>query len=415
VDNGDQTVTDLATGLMWAKSDSGTTMNWPDALAWVQTRNAANHLGYGDWRMPDAKELQSLVDYTRSPDTTGSAAIAPVFDVTSFVGETCSTEYPWYWASTTHASSDGSGEAGVYVCFGRAVGYMNGWIDIHGAGAQRSDPKSGSLSDYTYVPCGYYNSNSPQGDVIRVYNYVRLVRGGAGPLRASFAYSSATPTDLTPVTFTANGSGGTSPYAYAWDLGGTPASGAVVTSTFPAGTYAITLTVTDAAGLVTTATEDLTVGASPPPPVADGKLAGVAATFSENETLAGWIDVTYDVAACSDQKAVVLYGNLGDFSAYRGCASGDAGNSGTARFDATSLGNVWFNVVWADGTTAGHPGHGFDGTTDAERTWTAAGFCGVTQDDPARSSCQSPGQLHRSPPPQLRARRDKRHRADLEP
>jgi len=46
---------------------------------------------------------------------------------------------------------------------------MNGSrVDVHGAGAQRSDPKSGDPDDY---PCG----NGPQGDAIRIDNDVRLV------------------------------------------------------------------------------------------------------------------------------------------------------------------------------------------------------------------------------------------------
>ena len=50
------------------------------------------------------------------------------------------------------------------------------YVDVHGAGSQRSDPKSGSLSSYTYAPYGYYSSIAPQGDAIRLYNCVRLVR-----------------------------------------------------------------------------------------------------------------------------------------------------------------------------------------------------------------------------------------------
>lgn len=47
-------------------------------------------------------------------------------------------------------------------------------LDLHGAGAQRSDPKSGDPSDYPY-------GHGPQGDVVRIYNYVRLVRdAGSG-------------------------------------------------------------------------------------------------------------------------------------------------------------------------------------------------------------------------------------------
>ena len=64
----------------------------------------------------------------------------------------------------------------VYVCFGEALGYMiqhGGWIDVHGAGAQRSDPKDGDPADY---PTGH----GPQGDAIRIYNYVRCVREVTG-------------------------------------------------------------------------------------------------------------------------------------------------------------------------------------------------------------------------------------------
>ena len=56
-DNGDGTITDRATGLMWSKADSGKGMNWEAALAWVQAKNAKKYLGHNDWRLPNAKEL----------------------------------------------------------------------------------------------------------------------------------------------------------------------------------------------------------------------------------------------------------------------------------------------------------------------------------------------------------------------
>jgi hypothetical protein len=184
-DNGNSTVTDNATGLMWAKGDSGAAMNWQNALQWAQTKNAQNYLGHSDWRLPNAKELQSIMDYSRSPDTTGSAAIASVFDCTQIIGETGQSDYPWYWSSTTHLTWDGVGRDAVYLAFGRAEGFMDpdgagpltgAWQDIHGAGAQRCDPKMGVLSNFSYAPYGYYNSNAPQGDAVRIDNYVRLVR-----------------------------------------------------------------------------------------------------------------------------------------------------------------------------------------------------------------------------------------------
>jgi hypothetical protein len=175
VDNGDSTITDSATGLMWAQDDSGTALNWEEALAWVEQKNSEKYLGYNDWRLPNAKELQSIVDYNRSPDTTGSGAIAPLFNVTGITNEAGQADYPFYWTGTTHANwTNTPGAFGVYVAFGRAMGYMNNtWVDVHGAGAQRSDPKRGDPADW---PTGH----GPQGDAIRIYNYVRLVRDADG-------------------------------------------------------------------------------------------------------------------------------------------------------------------------------------------------------------------------------------------
>ena len=169
VDNGDGTVTDNATGLMWDRDGSSTGMNWHDALAYAQEKNDENYLGYNDWRVPNAKELHSIVDYDRSPSYTNSAAIDEVFNVPQITDEAGETDYPWYWTSTTHYDGPMPDKA-VYICFGKALGYfMNEWQDVHGAGAQRSDYKEGDASDY---PEGH----GPQGDAIRILNYVRLVR-----------------------------------------------------------------------------------------------------------------------------------------------------------------------------------------------------------------------------------------------
>jgi len=64
VDNGDGTVTDRATRLMWMQKDSGKAMNWQEALEYAQKLVYA---GDDDWRLPNAKELQYIVDYSRSP------------------------------------------------------------------------------------------------------------------------------------------------------------------------------------------------------------------------------------------------------------------------------------------------------------------------------------------------------------
>jgi hypothetical protein len=175
-DNGDGTISDSPTGLMWAQDDSGFGMNWEDALAWAQDMNAAEYIGHSDWRVPNAKELHSILDYSRSPQATNSAAIDPVFNCSEITDEGGSPNYPFYWTGTTHMKSNGQADNAVYLCFGEGLGFMLfpfnddvELLDVHGAGAQRSDPKAGDAADY---PEGH----GPQGDVIRIENYVRLVR-----------------------------------------------------------------------------------------------------------------------------------------------------------------------------------------------------------------------------------------------
>lgn len=167
-DNGDGTITDSASGLMWQQADDGNARDWEEALAYAEGLNFA---GYDDWKLPNAKELQGLVDYTRSPSTTNSAAIDPLFNCTEIdYPDGNSGHFPFYWTSTTHLDGMQLGAAGVYLCFGEALGKMNNnLMDVHGAGAQRSDPKSGDASSYPQ----YWG---PQGDVRYVYNYVRCVR-----------------------------------------------------------------------------------------------------------------------------------------------------------------------------------------------------------------------------------------------
>jgi len=183
-DNEDGTILDRATGLTWSKDDSGRLMNWKSALAWVQEQNAQRYRGYDDWRLPDAKELQSIVDYGRAPDATRSPAIDPLFRCTPLRNELGQQDYPYYWTSTTHiaqapANNSGriaNGRNAVYIAFGRAAGWMQGpdgrrYVDIHGAGSQRSDPKAGD-------PENFRQGRGPQGDIVRIHNAVRLVRGG---------------------------------------------------------------------------------------------------------------------------------------------------------------------------------------------------------------------------------------------
>jgi hypothetical protein len=179
VEGPDGTILDQATGLMWMQVDSAALMgedglmDWKAALAWAESLDYA---GYDDWRLPNAKELQSIVDYSRSPATTNSPAMDPLFQCTPIEDERGQLNFGFYWTSTTHLDGAVPGTYGVYIAFGEALGWMSlspgaslSLMDVHGAGAQRSDPKRGNALDYPY-------GHGPQGDVIRIRNLVRCVR-----------------------------------------------------------------------------------------------------------------------------------------------------------------------------------------------------------------------------------------------
>jgi len=74
--NGDGTVSDSATGLMWHQCTSDQTWTetkckgkempalWDQAVEYITNLNDASYLGYTDWRLPSRNELQSLIDYS---------------------------------------------------------------------------------------------------------------------------------------------------------------------------------------------------------------------------------------------------------------------------------------------------------------------------------------------------------------
>ncbi len=173
IDNNNGTITDLATGLMWQKADDRNPRDWENALDYAENLTLA---GFSDWRLPNAKELQSIVDYSRSPSSTNSPAINNVFSVSTINDPDGNPgHYPYYWTGTTHLDGAVPGSYAVYIAFGKAFGKINGTLlDVHGAGAQRSDPKSGD-------PSSYPQFMGPQGDARIVFNFVRCVRDASVP------------------------------------------------------------------------------------------------------------------------------------------------------------------------------------------------------------------------------------------
>lgn len=93
LNNGDGTVTDLDTGLMWQQVPFAAT-NWTAALTNAETLSLG---GYTDWRLPNIKELQTLTDYPLATATTASSARACVNRVLFPTNTTPATAY---WSST---------------------------------------------------------------------------------------------------------------------------------------------------------------------------------------------------------------------------------------------------------------------------------------------------------------------------
>jgi len=69
VNNGDGTITDTDTSLMWTQLP-GSARNWEGAIAYAETLSTG---GYTDWRLPNIKELQTLTDYSLATVTGGTA------------------------------------------------------------------------------------------------------------------------------------------------------------------------------------------------------------------------------------------------------------------------------------------------------------------------------------------------------
>jgi hypothetical protein len=99
----DGTVTDNLTGLMWAKNANApgpsacapeTYKTWQDALDYVACLNSNNYLGYNNWRLPNWKELRSLID---------SSNFDPALPLGHPFNSVQTRNYISYWSSTTYA------------------------------------------------------------------------------------------------------------------------------------------------------------------------------------------------------------------------------------------------------------------------------------------------------------------------
>lgn len=88
-DNNDGTITDNVSRLMWQKQDDGLTENWQGALTYCEGLSFGGHT---DWRVPNIRELHSIVDATK---------YGPSIDTAYFT----KTKTSYYWSSTSVAAN----------------------------------------------------------------------------------------------------------------------------------------------------------------------------------------------------------------------------------------------------------------------------------------------------------------------
>ncbi len=104
--NNDGTVSDNVTLLMWQVDDS-LARGWEDAITYCEESISAD---YSDWRLPNIKELESILD---------DSLDSPAVDSTIFPNITASN----YWSSTSNAAD----ASGAWV-----VNFMHGNILVIG-------------------------------------------------------------------------------------------------------------------------------------------------------------------------------------------------------------------------------------------------------------------------------------------
>lgn len=164
-DNGNGTVTDNLTGLTWLKdTNCFSSMAWQNALTTVGNFNSnpknfgcsGYNASFNDWRLPNRKELLSLIDRSASNPAFPYYSVLPAYrpfpNLVSYI----------YWSSTSYMYNTESalvvslldGE----ISFNSKVTYNYVWPVRYGAGSGNNCAATVSIDNYLNVPVINFNN-----------------------------------------------------------------------------------------------------------------------------------------------------------------------------------------------------------------------------------------------------------------
>jgi hypothetical protein len=163
VNNGNGTVTDTSTGLMWQQADDGQTRTWQEALSYCEGLNLAGQTG---WRLPDIRELNSLVDDTRYWPT---------------INQAFSSRGDFYWSGSTLAENPLKAWD-VHFGIGDTTHYLKIYkIQGHFVRCVRGRP-SGSLDDLALPISQHFFNVLATGDPVLNTDPTQAIPIGIGPV-----------------------------------------------------------------------------------------------------------------------------------------------------------------------------------------------------------------------------------------
>lgn len=115
VDNGDGTITDTKTNLMWVREDSyvdlGKCIDWNNSNSYVSGLSTGGHK---DWRLPTVKELKTIHEESKFNVMTYDHDSGHPIHLDSIFADGAAR---WYWSSET-----------VGACCARTVGFSLGTV-----------------------------------------------------------------------------------------------------------------------------------------------------------------------------------------------------------------------------------------------------------------------------------------------